>query len=59
MSAFLDIFMTIFNFMKNTSILSFSIGNWSGSVTFLDIFMGTAIAYFGIRVLHIIFGWEE
>lgn len=57
MSAFLDIFMQIYNFMKDTTILSFSIGGQSVSLTFLNVLVGTTVISIGISVLHKIFEW--
>ena len=57
MSAFLDIFMTIYNFMKDTTILSFSIGDQSVSLTFLNVLVGTSVISIGISALHKIFEW--
>lgn len=57
MESFLSLFMTIYNFMKNTTILSFSIGEASISITFLQLLIGSAVVGIGIEVLHHIFDW--
>lgn len=57
MSAFLNIFMQIYNFMKETTILSFSIGGQSVSLTFLNVLVGTTVISIGISALHKIFEW--
>lgn len=57
MADFLSIFMQIYNFMKDTTILSFTIGNQSVSLTFLNVLVGTAVISIGISALHKIFEW--
>lgn len=57
MQGFLNLFMSVYDFMKNTTILSFTIGEASVSLTFLNLLIGGAVAYIGIEVLHHIFDW--
>lgn len=57
MEGFLNLFMIVYNFMKNTTILSFSIGEASISLTFLNLLIGGAIVVLGIEVLQKIFDW--
>lgn len=57
MQGFLNLFMSVYDFMKNTTILSFTIGEASISLTFLNLLIGGAVAYIGIEVLHHIFDW--
>lgn len=57
MQGFLDIFMIVYNFMKETTILSFTIGETQVSLTFLHCLIGTAIIGIGIDLLHNIFDW--
>lgn len=58
MQAFLDIFMIVYNFMKDTIILSVSIGGHEVTFTFLNVLIGTTVISIGITVLHKIFDWE-
>lgn len=57
MSGFLDLFMLVYNFMKNTTILSFTIGDASVTLTFLNILIGGAVAILGIEVVQKVFDW--
>lgn len=57
MTNFLNIFMTVYNFMKETTIYSFTIGEASISITFLHLLIGGMVAWIGIEVLHHIFEW--
>lgn len=57
MSGFLDLFMLVYNFMKNTTILSFSIGDVSVTLTFLNLLIGGAVAILGIEVVQKVFDW--
>lgn len=57
MTDFLNLFMTVYNFMKNTQIMSFTIGEASVSITFLEVMIGTFCAWIAIEVLHHIFDW--
>lgn len=57
MTGFLNLFMTVYDFMKNTTIYSFTIGDVSISLTFLNLLIGGVVAYIGIEVLHHIFDW--
>lgn len=57
MSGFLDLFMLVYNFMKNTTILNFTIGEVSVTLTFLNLLIGGAIAILGIEVVQKIFDW--
>lgn len=57
MNDFLNIFMTIYEFMKNTTILTFSVGEHTVSLTFLQCLIGTAVIGIGIDMLHNIFDW--
>ena len=57
MQTFLDIFMTVYNFMKNTVILSFSIGDAQVTLTFLNVLIGGVVVSIGIDVLHHIMDW--
>lgn len=57
MESFLNIFLTVFDFMKNTTFLSFSIGETAISITLLQVAIGGFIAVLGIDVLHNIFDW--
>lgn len=57
MENFLSLFMTIYNFMKNTTIYSFTIGEASISFTFLNLAIGAFVVTIGIEVLHKIMDW--
>lgn len=57
MQDFLDLFMTIYNFMKNTVILSFTIGEAEVTLTFLNVLIGGVVVCIGIDVLHHIMDW--
>lgn len=57
MDNFLTLFMTIYNFMKNTTIYSFTIGEASISFTFLNLAIGSFVIIIGIEVLHKILDW--
>ena len=57
MQDFLNIFMTVYNFMKNETIISFTIGEASVSITFLEVMIGTFVCWIGIEVLHKIMDW--
>lgn len=57
MDNFLSLFMTIYNFMKNTTIYSFSIGEATISFTFLNLAIGSFVVIIGIEVLHKILDW--
>lgn len=57
MENFQSLFMTVYGFMRDTTILSFSIGGASVELTFLHLLIGTAVASIGIDVLHHIFDW--
>lgn len=57
MDNFLILFMTIYNFMKNTTIYSFTIGDASISFTFLNLAIGAFVVTIGIEVLHKIMDW--
>lgn len=52
MEGALYLFTTIFNFMKETTILSFSIGEGSVSITFLELALGLQVCMVGITFLH-------
>lgn len=57
MQNFLDLFMSVYNFMKNTVIYTFTIGETNISLTFLGMAIGAFITIIGIDVLHHIFEW--
>lgn len=57
MQDFLDLFMTVYNFMKETEILSFTIGDAEVTLTFLNVLIGGAVVSIGISVLHHIMDW--
>lgn len=57
MQDFLNLFMSVYNFMNNTVIYSFTIGDTSISLTFLGLAIGAFITIIGIDVLHHIFEW--
>ena len=57
MNDFLNIFMIVYDFMRDTTILSFTIGETAVSITFLQLAIGSTVCVIGIEVLHHIFDW--
>lgn len=57
MESFLNLFMSVYNFMKDTIIYTFTIGETSISLTFLNLAIGGLITLIGIDVLHHVFDW--
>ena len=57
MNDFLNIFMIVYEFMRDTTILSFNIGDSAISITFLQLAIGSTVCCIGIEVLHHIFDW--
>lgn len=57
MQAFLDLFMSVYVFMRDTTVISFTIGEGSITLTFLNLTIGGLIAILGIDVLHHVFEW--
>lgn len=57
MQAFLDLFMSVYVFMRDTTVISFTIGESSITLTFLNLAIGGLIAIIGIDVLHHVFEW--
>lgn len=57
MQVFLDLFMSVYVFMRDTTVISFTIGEASITLTFLNLAIGGLIAIIGIDVLHHVFEW--
>ena len=57
MQGALTIFTMIFTFMAETPIMTLSVGEFSGSITFMQLFVGSAIALLGVIVVHKIMEW--
>lgn len=57
MSDFLDIMILVFNFMRDTTLLSFSLGGVEISLNALSVLVGGTAICIGIDVVHNIFGY--
>lgn len=57
MTGFIQLFMTIYNFMRDTPIMTLNIGEFSGAITFLELLIGTSIAMLGVHVIHKLVDW--
>lgn len=57
MSGFIQLFMTIYNFMRDTPIMTLNVGEFSSSITFLQLLIGSSVAMLGVHVIHKIVDW--
>lgn len=57
MQGFITIFLTVWQFMVDTPIMTLHIGEFTGQITFMQLLIGTAIAVLGVQVVHKIMEW--
>lgn len=57
MQDFLNILSSIFAWLSATPVFTFNLGDTSTSITFMQLFVGLAVAMIGITFLHHIFEW--
>lgn len=57
MTGFLNILLIIINWMKNTTVINLSVGDYQAPITFFQLFIGLAVVGLGITFLHKVFDW--